>query len=553
MTAKILTEEQEMDAVCEKTKAFWEEAANGSLPLPFAAWLTDAAYEATKRLCSQAADILTDGQELQDIYYGPINDFQLVFTSCPIEPEYEEFTKGEAMTFPLIALADFKVQWRRNKSSVDCNTRQTPVNYISSKYDERDLGKDLDSYKFMLATIGELVRKEKKKSGEPGFRPEELNPLFSDILEFLNGDDEHPKISLIFGVQLLLETYRSFLWRTDTATKTNCRLKALRFAQEVKETVKMPVLPSRDPMAHQSFEMEEAYVEDYLSEKRFDLYYQAPWTAGCHMSEILHNSIDTGLRLCNSEGSVGAVLHMYNALRQLNSMDDVPLLEDLCDVFQKQIFLGSRPVTNFSSQFRRFLGGTIEMDTPTNARQGRQTIGLPNKLPSANSQTRRIMPGEISLFYELHNQRFATTKNFWTRLYTKKPGGALQETQLDGILNGFKTFNEPLTKMREVALGEFNGRLPVARINYYAIYTICVQILKEMAVKKLQEDDRPIREASPALGFIFVETLLVAIVDHQRDTQMERMLPYLSSLRLARYAISEVCAGKNVSDFLWDL
>jgi hypothetical protein len=45
------------------------------------------------------------------------------------------------------------------------------------------------------------------------------------------------------------------------------------------------------------------------------------------MCEILHYSIDASLRLCNSEGRVGAVLHIYNALRQLGFIDNVPLLD----------------------------------------------------------------------------------------------------------------------------------------------------------------------------------------------------------------------------------
>ena len=45
------------------------------------------------------------------------------------------------------------------------------------------------------------------------------------------------------------------------------------------------------------------YLDEYLVENRFDLYYQSPWTAGFHMCEILHYSIDAGLRLFNGSGS----------------------------------------------------------------------------------------------------------------------------------------------------------------------------------------------------------------------------------------------------------
>jgi hypothetical protein len=181
----------------------------------------------------------------------------------------------------------------------------------------------------------------------------------------------------------------------------------------------------------------------------------------------LHHSMDAGFRLCNSEGRVGAVLHIYNALRQLKSIDAIPLLDDLCEVFQREIFLGSLPTENFSSHFRRFLGGTVQLEasqTSTNTRQGRRAISLPAKMPSARNYVKRLMPGEMSLFYKLHNERFATTIDFWSRLYTSKPSAALLKSQLEGIL----PFTKPLTKMNAVVFEEFTGRVPVAATSFHS-------------------------------------------------------------------------------------
>ena len=274
------------------------------------------------------------------------------------------------------------------------------------------------------------------------------------------------------------------------------------------------------------------------------------------MCEILHHSIDAGLRLCNSEGYVGAVLHIYNALRQLRSIDAVPLLDDLCEVFKREIFLGSPPTANFSSNFRRFLGGTVQLEaspTSVDARQGRRTIGLPASLPTAQDYVKRFMPSEMSLFYELHNQRFRTTMDFWSRLYTGKPASALSKPQRDEIIEdvGALAFPESLAKMKSVVLGEFTGNVPVASIKYHAIFALCLQVLKEMAILKFEEHGRDVTAASAEAGFMFVETLLVAIVDHERDTQMSKMLPRLTSLHLARRAILKVCAGKKLADFVW--
>jgi hypothetical protein len=170
--------------------------------------------------------------------------------------------------------------------------------------------------------------KEKNESREPGFTPSDINPLLSDISAFLESEDEHPNLSLVFGVHLLLETYKCYIWKTKTVTKTNCRLQALRFAKEAKEMVQIPLPHCCDPMVRAMQVADAAYLDEYLAENGFNLYCQSPWTAGFHMCEILHHSMDAGLRLCNSEGRVGAILHIYNALRQLKSTDAIPLLDD---------------------------------------------------------------------------------------------------------------------------------------------------------------------------------------------------------------------------------
>ncbi|KAE8452073.1 hypothetical protein EG329_002239 [Mollisiaceae sp. DMI_Dod_QoI] len=551
---------RELDSICETVKSFWEQVSIGTLPLPFAAWLTNAAYESAKRLCVSIMDIDKDAQEHQDVYIGLVNQFNLIFMSCPIECKYDDFSQGRGMTFPWIAIVAFKDGWSSDYQARSGNHWQDPINYISPAYTQGDdsgyLSNDLQSYKAILASMGELLMKEKDSRRQPGFTPTDINPLLSDLSVFLDSEDVHPRLSLVFGLHLLLETYRSFIWKTATANKINCRLQALHFAKEMKEMIQTPLPHSCDPMVGTLRRADVVYLDEYLTEKRFDLYYQCPWTAGYHMCEILHHSMDAGLRLWNSEGRVGAVLHIYNALRQLKLMDPIPLLDDLCINFQREIFLGALPTENFSSHFRRFLGGTVHTQasqTSSDTRQGRRAIGLPTRLPSANDYAKRLMPMKASLFYELHNQRFATTADFWSRLYTGKASSGILKSQLEEILKQLNAacFSEPLEKMHQVVQQEFTGPVPVACIKYYVIYALCLDILKDMAIFKLQEDGRPVDIASHALGFAFVETLLVAIVTHQRDNQLSKLLPHLASLRYARQAIMTACAGKTLAEFVW--
>jgi hypothetical protein len=89
----------------------------------------------------------------------------------------------------------------------------------------------------------------------------------------------------------------------------------------------------------------------------------------------------------------------------------------------------------------------------------------------------------------------------------------------------------------------------VAGIKYHSIYVLCLQVLKDIATIKFREDGVE-ATASDALGFTFVETLLVAIVDYQRSTQISKLVPHLSYLRLARQAILNVFSEKNLSEFV---
>lgn len=65
----------------------------------------------------------------------------------------------------------------------------------------------------------------------------------------------------------------------------------------------------------------EKRLDGYLSETRFDLYYQTPWIAGQYMQEILSLATDYGLRLWDQHNYVAAVLHLYNMLLQLGTLE----------------------------------------------------------------------------------------------------------------------------------------------------------------------------------------------------------------------------------------
>jgi hypothetical protein len=120
------------------------------------------------------------------------------------------------------------------------------------------------------------------------------------------------------------------------------------------------------------------------------------------------------------------------------------------------------------------------------------------------------------LFFKPHNQRFTRTMDLWSRLYKGKPASSLSKAQRNDVIEDLNTigYTGLLTKMKSEVLREFTGKVPVANIQYHAIFAPCLQMLTEMAILKFEEDGRDVKTASMEAGFIFIETVLVVIVEH---------------------------------------
>jgi hypothetical protein len=72
-------------------------------------------------------DIDKDAQEHQDVYIGVVNQLNIVFNSCPTESKYNDFTQGRGMTFPWIAIANFKLEWKEDQNALARNDCQDPI------------------------------------------------------------------------------------------------------------------------------------------------------------------------------------------------------------------------------------------------------------------------------------------------------------------------------------------------------------------------------------------------------------------------------------------
>ncbi|KAK3622517.1 hypothetical protein LTR56_022146 [Elasticomyces elasticus] len=145
-------------------------------------------------------------------------------------------------------------------------------------------------------------------------------------------------------------------------------------------------------------------LETFTGTARFDLYYQMPWTAGMQLSETLYGALEFGVALCRTRGIFGQMLHTPSS----------PLLEQLCDLFIDQIFLGERPKKNFQNILLRSIGGDLQSRAKTSRngrkdREGKFHIGAPKSLMDGAEDNKRLQAYEWSFLMSSEAPRQPST------------------------------------------------------------------------------------------------------------------------------------------------
>lgn len=113
------------------------------------------------------------------------------------------------------------------------------------------------------------------------------------------------------------------------------------------------------------------------------------------MLEILNFSTNIRVQLCNEQAFVGAVLHLFNMIRELKIIKkNIDIFERLSEVLLDAVFIRRRSTRNCYSIFMRFHGGRLS--------NGR--ISEPKYAPSARDDDKRILAEDLSVFYNnLHD------------------------------------------------------------------------------------------------------------------------------------------------------
>lgn len=101
--------------------------------------------------------------------------------------------------------------------------------------------------------------------------------------------------------------------------------------------------------------------------------------------------------------------------------------------------------------------------------------------------------------------------------------------------------------MREIITEEFQGHLPIAKLDYFAIYELCVAILKH-----IHEAEHPAQDPDQICSC--VAGRLLGAADHYLDeTPVLKVCKERSLLKRCKKGFEEKLQNKPISSFLWDV
>ena len=391
--------------------------------------------------------------------------------------------------------------------------------------------------------------------------------------------------SATYVLRLIMESYKSwYILPAGEKRMANSylRLHALRFAQDVhKSVVRFRLSEPFEPTpgcdcsdcCHPGFMellgMFESDLSLFMRERRFDLYHQSPVVAGYQMTRILARATLIGTLFCNIEQYLGVVLHLYNFLRQYDLVEEESiLLEHLCNVMGHTIFRGPRPTNNFFSKYAAFQAMTYKFDHKS------------RKFAFGESKTciRQFGPHNLSVMTGLNDCGCRAFCHRWTLVWlgTDRRSRATN----DGIMRiAEQIASHPLICLLEplesIVRSEWEGNFPVARINWFEVFSACTEFLEKISSVHCQ-DPRDLtsthlhlkRDHGFTCGKDHVECLLVKAQELERH---DFRVICATEIKLAVNAIRETFKSKATSgnefdvsttklraekksaDFLWNL
>lgn len=374
-----------------------------------------------------------------------------------------------------------------------------------------------------------------------------------------------------FGLRLLLEAYRGYLFAPGlTRAPSGCRLQILRFAQEVNQSVAAVLedstMPCRcsDTLAYH-LEVLQTDLKAYLTTKGFDFYFQSPWVAGSHTLEILEAIFDYGMRFLSYRNYIGAILHVYNVLRQFSTFAPTPLLENLSTTFGQIIFPGGRPLRNFKSSYVRYMGGRLRFSgqrTKSTHKSGCHLLAIPPHTAQATAgfgtqEDPRFDCRKISTFYQIKKGGYYLDNAAWCRVFdtsAARQGGSPPQRGKRCSHHGALGSQDPglcdphtrFEKLQQAVAGDFEGPFPVARINFCKVYLAVVRVVSLISDRGHGEQAKPGQKC-----LCFTDEILSAADRYLARDDEKMPFGHKGLVTVCQEAMVEVLGDVSAEDCLW--
>ena len=550
-----------MDAICSAVKSLWEQADAGLIPIVLASWTSSAALKGVERCLAASTPRLqaSDHEILLSKYAVRLKSLNFTLQlDAENTPEHTPFTAGHGLRTAWVALTTFRSSRQHNKRLMCGRLFESPASHITVQKDlfdgPRQMGAEHITMNLMLKTMNQLLSNKDEISKQFTLG---INPLLVDVKDYLDSERKPVTTSLVFGMQLLVESFKSFRFCKEAVQGINCRTVALKFAQEVNGSLKDAIdnESKMSCMCRICAEMDlyghllllQTQLRDYVGQTRFDLYYQTPWVAGQHMQEILSLATYYGLQLCDRYNYLAAVLHLYNLLVQLQVLgDEIPLFDSLCSSLRDSVFLGSLPSRNYHSHFVRYLGGRLDIGNASGHQNEACRLQMPMSASIGSEPTGRLLPRLVSRFYDIENRRYAIDADKWADVYQAKKQSRATRHEKARIVDRIQSnsFAVSLLQLKDYAASEFSGAFPIARINFFALHLVCMRVLEKIASVEEYRLLRGTKLTPVSIGMGYVAALLQKVDEEQKDGFRERFwLPRLRSLRTSKEALVEVLQG----------
>lgn len=553
------------------TNSVWEEAARAETPIVMAAFITNTAFAIFEAI-EQRLQSLCNGSNPDRLRSKlmPVEEGLETSDNVEINTSLGKAQQVEALQRSWQLLLRFKrVRQARADEQAIHMIMQKPLQAVLRR-GPNSAEKDHECLTMMLQNIGHHVQCIRRPTSIVRLG----SPVYADVgYFFTHQENDTNGLRCSYGLQILLEAYKSYLLASDCAyPPPNCRLQALKFAQAALPSIGAVLDDKSMPCrcCHTlAFHLENIQLDfqTFVKERVFDLYFQSPWVSGSHMLEMLETLFYYGLRLFSYRHYVGAVLHVYNVLKQLTGFHRIPLLEELCNTFNDILFPGGRPKRNFRGCCVRYMGGRLRFDPQaSHHRSGSHQMAIPTHTAKAaagfglrkEANDARFDYAKVSLFYHIKQKDYHLDKALWDRVYDvndvsggqkpakgRKRHSCCHHHTWSDMEVCSSSPQQRLVHLQQAVMNDFSGTFPIAKINFFEVYLSCIRIIS------LISDNAHGENGKGQYCLCFLDAILSA-ADLYKDNE-HRLQPFGSRdlVQTCKDAMNTVVGGRSLEDYLW--